>query len=138
MATPDRTYTINLRKDLTECPRYRRTKKAMSLIKLFVIRHMKVEEVKVGDELNRHLWSQGIKNPPRRFTVSIHKEGTTAYVNLEGHDPKLMKGLTKEAKEKVKKETEKKEKQLAKDEKAVKDALGKKEEAPAVSEKSTE
>ena len=141
MASVSRTYTINLRHALRECPDYKKTKKAIAVVKRFLLRHMKsddVKNIKIGDNLNKFLWQNGIQNPPRRFTVSVLKENDMVYADLEGHDPAHMKSLTKEAKEHAKKETEKKKPSSKKDAEDVKEALGgKKEEQKAEAGKET-
>jgi large subunit ribosomal protein L31e len=128
MASLTRNYTINLRHELRECPRYKKTKKAVSEVKKFILKHMKAKTVKLGDNLNRHLWQNGIQNPPIRFKVSLLKEDDVVYAELEGHDPALIKGMTKEAREKAIAEEEKKSKKTKTEEKEVKEALGSKEE----------
>ncbi len=68
-----RIYTVPLRRAF-EAPRYRRTKVAVRLIREFATRHMKSEEVKLDEELNRYLWSRGIRNPPRRVKLEMEKD----------------------------------------------------------------
>ena len=46
--TQERTYTIPLRKAILKVPRYKRAKRAMSEIRIFLKRHLKVETVKIG------------------------------------------------------------------------------------------
>jgi large subunit ribosomal protein L31e len=126
MASITRTYTINLRSALRECPNYRKTRKAVLEVRRFLSKHMKTDQVRLGTHLNMYLWSQGIQNPPRRFTVSVLKDGDVAYADLEGHDPALIKASSKEEKEKVKKEEEQKSKKMKQEVNEVTDALGKK------------
>ncbi|MCS4539785.1 MAG: 60S ribosomal protein L31 [Thaumarchaeota archaeon] len=68
-----RIYTVPLRRAF-EAPRYRRTKVAIRLIREFATRHMKSEEVKLDEDLNRYLWSRGIGNPPRRVKLEMEKD----------------------------------------------------------------
>src|SRR5687768_8822834 len=66
-------YTINLGKaQLT--PRYRRTDRVVNMIREFASRHMKTDEVKLDQELNRHVWKKGKANPPRRLRVRMMKD----------------------------------------------------------------
>jgi large subunit ribosomal protein L31e len=76
MATLERTYTINVRKAIVKVPRYRRTKKAVSSVRKFLMKHMKASEdnVKLGRHLNLKLWERGIKNPITRITVVAKKD----------------------------------------------------------------
>src|SRR5918992_1207508 len=68
-----RIYTINLGKaQLT--PRYRRTDRVVNMIREFASRHMKTDEVKLDQELNRQVWKKGKANPPRRLRVRMIKK----------------------------------------------------------------
>jgi len=68
-----RVYTINLSKVLLS-PENRRTKRAINMIKEFAMRHMKAEEIKINEELNRQMWQDGIRHPPRRVRVKMTKD----------------------------------------------------------------
>lgn len=62
-----------------------RAKKAITITKNFLRKHMKTEEVRIGSELNNHIWSRGIKNPPGKVVVECEKtEQGIVYANLEG------------------------------------------------------
>lgn len=68
-----RIYTINLGKaQLT--PRYRRTDRVVNMIREFATKHMKSNEVKLDQELNRHVWRRGKAHPPRRLRVRMTKD----------------------------------------------------------------
>ncbi len=68
-----RVYTINLgRAWLT--PQYRRTDRVVNMIKEFAQKHMKSDEVKLEQELNRQIWSRGKTNPPRKVRVKLVKD----------------------------------------------------------------
>lgn len=73
MAELKRTYNIPLRKEFMKVPAYRRAKKAVNAIRLFLERHMK-GEVKIGRKLNMLLWEHGIKNPPHHVKVDAVKD----------------------------------------------------------------
>ena len=77
-------YVIPLRKDLVRVSRHRRAKRAVSLVRDFVGRHAKVSEVKVGQGLNEFLWSNGLRNPPGKVSVTVWVEDDVAKVELEG------------------------------------------------------
>lgn len=70
----ERTYTIPLRPAFRFAPRYKKTKKAVKAVRLFLEKHMKAREVKLGQYLNEFLWKNGIKNPPPRVTVTAVKD----------------------------------------------------------------
>ena len=68
-----RIYTINLGKARLT-PRYRRTDRVVNMIREFARKHMKTDEVKLDQELNRHVWKKGKANPPRRLRVRMMKD----------------------------------------------------------------
>lgn len=69
----ERTYTIPLRK-VWGPPRGKRTPRAARLLRAFVKRHMKVENVEISNEVNEELWARGIRKPPRKITVRLVKD----------------------------------------------------------------
>lgn len=68
-----RIYTINLGKARLT-PRYRRTDRVVNMIREFARKHMKSNEVKLDQELNRHVWKRGKTHPPRRLRVRMTKD----------------------------------------------------------------
>ncbi len=74
MAKLERTYNIPLRKDFLRTPRYKRAKKAMSALRIFLQKHMKSDNIKISKQLNESLWNHGIKNPPHHIKVNVVKE----------------------------------------------------------------
>lgn len=85
--TIKRTYTIPLREKFANTPRHKRTNKAVRVLKEFLVKHMKSDDVKIGPALNEILWKDGIKNPPGKVKVTVtkDKEGTVR-AELEGID----------------------------------------------------
>lgn len=68
-----RVYTINLgRAWLT--PQHKRTDRVVNMIREFAQKHMKSDEIKLEQELNRQLWSRGKTNPPRKMRVKMVKD----------------------------------------------------------------
>lgn len=57
-----------------EAPRYRRSKVAIRIIKEFATRHMKATEVSIAEEVNKQIWSRGIRNPPRRIRLDMERD----------------------------------------------------------------
>ena len=68
-----RIYTINLGKARLTF-RYRRTDRVVNMIREFARKHMKSNEVKLDQELNRHVWKRGKAHPPRRLRVRMTKD----------------------------------------------------------------
>lgn len=68
-----RVYTVPLKKAYY-VPRYKRTEKAIRIIKEFILRHMKAERVVISQRLNEKVWSRGDQKPPRRIKVKAVKD----------------------------------------------------------------
>ena len=85
MADLERNYIIPLKKELLKVPTYRRAKKAISTIRRFLTRHMKVDDVRIGDYLNREIHSRGRKHPPSKVGVKAIKieEKDNVYVRVD-------------------------------------------------------
>ncbi len=68
-----RVYTINLgRAWLT--PQYKRTDRVINIIREFAEKHMKSDEIKLDQDLNRQIWTRGKTNPPRKVRVKMTKD----------------------------------------------------------------
>ncbi|HIH58827.1 MAG TPA: hypothetical protein HA360_04230 [Nanoarchaeota archaeon] len=91
----ERTYIIPLRKEWQKAPMYKRTKKATAATKAFLVKHMKIANVKLGRHLNMKLWSQGYRHPPHKVEVSVElikdKEGDYVYAELVGVKKETLK-----------------------------------------------
>jgi len=81
----EREYTIPLRRAWI-APRWKRTPRAVRIVRAFIQRHMKPERVVISPELNELMWSRGIKKPPRRVRVRAVKDedGVVTVYPLEG------------------------------------------------------
>lgn len=101
----ERIYVIPLRKEWMKVPRYKRAKKAITAIRSFIMKHMKVDDVKIGYYLNLEIWKKGIKNPPSRVKVNVAKEKDKNVANVELFGVKIKE---KEEKKKKKVKGEKK------------------------------
>jgi len=89
-----RVYTINLGKAWIT-PRYRRTDRVINIVKAFAKRNMGTDEIKLDQDLNRHIWSRGKTNPPRRVRVRMVKdEDETVVVSLYEEAVKQTKDST--------------------------------------------
>lgn len=69
----ERVYTIPLRK-AQYVQRWKRAPKAVRIVKEFVKRHMKADDVKLAQEVNEALWARGIKKPPLKIKVKALKD----------------------------------------------------------------
>ena len=66
-------YTVNLR-DLWTGPKDKRAPKAVRTLREFVKRHMKVDNVKVSNEINQEIWARSIQKPPRKLKIRAVKD----------------------------------------------------------------
>lgn len=84
MSADERIYTVPLGKAWA-APRYRRAEKAITILRKFVQRHMKPEEVVIDTTVNEAIWARGIKKPPRKIRVRLSKdeEGTVTVTLAE-------------------------------------------------------
>ena len=69
----ERIYTVPLGRAWV-VPRYRRAEKAVTVLRKFVQRHMKPEEVIIDTTVNEAIWARGITNPPRKIRVRLSKD----------------------------------------------------------------
>ncbi len=106
----EKRYVIPLRKEFIKSPRYKRVKRAVSAVRHYVSKHMKVQDVKIGTNLNLKLWARGSKKPPARVEVHAIKEDDYARVELLGFD--FEKKVEKSKKEEHKHEEHKLEEKV--------------------------
>jgi large subunit ribosomal protein L31e len=118
---------VNLAK-AWDTPKYRRTDRVINIIKEFTRRHMQTNKVKIDQDLNRHIWSRGKKNPPRKIRLRMIKEDddtvvVSSFIEEKGSELSEESVVVEEPEvqpEKVEKEVEEPEVQPEKVEKEVK------------------
>ncbi|MGY5142822.1 MAG: 50S ribosomal protein L31e [Nitrosopumilus sp.] len=115
----ERVYTINLGKVVLSQSQHRSVR-AINMIREFARHHMKVEEIKIEEELAHQIWARGVRSPPRKIRVRMSKTDE-GYVLVSPYE------------EEIEEKTSKKE--LAKEEKKEAPAKEEKKEAPAKEEK---
>lgn len=98
----ERTYNVPLRKEYQKVAYWKRTKKAVTAMRQFIIKHMKSENVKLGKELNDKLWQHGIRNPPHHVKITVTK-------NDQGEVRAELFGITKKELKETKKPVKKEE-----------------------------
>jgi large subunit ribosomal protein L31e len=70
----ERVYVIPLRAATQKAKRKKRTPRAVKTVREFLQRHMKSENVKIGEDLNRKLWERGIERTLPRIRVKAVKQ----------------------------------------------------------------
>ncbi|MFC1691627.1 50S ribosomal protein L31e [Nanoarchaeota archaeon] len=129
MAQTERTYNIPLRYKFLKVPRWKRTKRSVNIVREFLQKHMKSENIKLGRNLNETLWARGNKNPPHHIKVNAIKDDE-GIVKVELFGQKYEEPVkAEEDKETKEKTAEKKlEKEVKEGEQKIKEELAKMEE----------
>ena len=86
-AKDEKVFTIPFR-EVFEKSRRRRAKLAVNVVRSFLKKHMKSEEVKIGVSINKSIWARGIQKPPRKVKVHALKTAAGVYAELVGADIK--------------------------------------------------
>ncbi|MFH1710920.1 MAG: 50S ribosomal protein L31e [Nanoarchaeota archaeon] len=74
----EREYIVPLRRKCSRTPRYKRTPRAIKILKEFLAKHMKVDDrdtrkIKIDNYLNLEMWSKGIRKPLIKVKVKAKK-----------------------------------------------------------------
>jgi len=68
----ERMYVVPLRK-VKEAPITQRAARATRVMRSFVVKHSKCENVKIDKALNEKLWERGIESSPSKIKIRIVK-----------------------------------------------------------------
>jgi len=90
----ERVYTINLGKVLLSQSQHRAVR-AINMIREFARHHMKVEEIKIEEELAHQIWARGVRSPPRKIRVRMSKTDE-GYVLVSQYDEEAESKVTPE------------------------------------------
>lgn len=121
----EREYVVPLRRGFLKVPQYRRAKKAVRVLKEFLVRHMQVRDrdlnkIKIDINLNNEIWFRGIKKPLAKIKVHAKKVGEIVYVTLADPSDFVKFRMARDEKKKaVAEESKKKAKKVGKSEKSV-------------------
>jgi large subunit ribosomal protein L31e len=69
----ERIYTVPLRMAYWTGSRPHRANRTVRILKEFIQRHMKPEELLIQPEVNDKIWARGIQKPPRRLRIRATK-----------------------------------------------------------------
>ena len=69
----ERIYTVPLTKSWSS-PIKKRTPRAMRVLKDFIKKHMKTEDILISTEVNEFLWSKGIRGSPRKIRIKAVRD----------------------------------------------------------------
>ena len=124
----ERVYTINLGKVLLSQPQHRAVR-AINMIREFARHHMKVEEIKIEEELAHQVWARGVRRPPRKIRVRMTKTDD-GYILVSQYDEEAESKVTPEKDtKKVEDKVEEPSKEAPKKEKPAKEAPKKEKQA---------
>lgn len=120
MAKLERLYTIPLRKEWLKSQKYKRSKKAISAIRIFISKNMKNKTVKIGSLLNEEILKHGRKNPPHKVRVKAVRYDEPSFVKVDLPDAifeepvkeEELKGKKTEKKEAIKEKLEEEKKEV--------------------------
>lgn len=108
----ERVYNVPLRREWLKSPRYKRAKKAGIALKEFMQRHMKSEDIRVGNYANMKIWERGIKNPPHHIQVKAVKfEDGHVFVELDAKPKEKVPSVLLKARAKAEKKPKREKKE---------------------------
>ena len=117
----ERVYTINLGKVKLSQSQHRAVR-AINMIREFARHHMKVEEIKIEEELAHQVWARGVRRPPRKIRVRMTKTDD-GYILVSQYDEEAESKVTPEKDtKKVEDKVEEPSKEAPKKEKPAKQA----------------
>ena len=69
----ERIYTIPLRA-VKKAPRWKRSNRAITLIREYLMRHTKSEYIVLDGKINEKVWARGSQKPPSKIRVKVTEE----------------------------------------------------------------
>ena len=70
----ERVYTINIRKEVLEKPRWERSKHAVRAVREFLKRHMKSDKIKLDNSITKAIWTRGATKPLNKIRIKAEKD----------------------------------------------------------------
>jgi large subunit ribosomal protein L31e len=69
----ERIYTIPL-KAVKKAPRWKRSNRAIALIRDYLIKHTKSKYIAIDTTINEKVWARGSQKPPSKIRVKVTEE----------------------------------------------------------------
>ncbi|MGB7000630.1 MAG: 50S ribosomal protein L31e [Halobacteriota archaeon] len=69
----ERIYTIPL-KAVKKAPRWKRSNRAIALIREYLMKHTKSEYILIDTAINEKVWARGSQKPPSKIRVKVTEE----------------------------------------------------------------
>lgn len=70
----EKVYTINIRRGILDKPRWNRSKHAVSYVREYLKKHMKVDYVKIDNAISEKIWARSITKPLNKIRVKAIKD----------------------------------------------------------------
>ncbi|MBI2579088.1 MAG: 50S ribosomal protein L31e [Candidatus Aenigmarchaeota archaeon] len=96
----EKIYTIPIRAE--KKTRVKRSAHAVRIVRAFLKKHSKADEIKLGRKLNEAVWSRGAKKPPSSVRVKAVKDAGVVRAELLGFDYEEFRAKPKEEKKGMK------------------------------------
>ncbi len=123
----ERIFTINLRKATLKAPRWKKSKRSVAIVREFLKRHMKVDEVKIGKSITENIWEGGAKKIPGKIRIkAVETEEGEGEKKRKIVKAELLEVIPEEVKEEKVEEKPKEEKKEVKESKEKVDEKSKK------------
>ncbi len=112
----EKIFTINIRKSLANAPRWEKSKKGVGIVRNFLKRNMKCDEIKIGKTITEEIWKRGNQHPPSKIRIKAIEteegegEEKKKVIKAEMFGVIFPEELKKEKKEKPKEEKKPEEK----------------------------
>jgi len=91
----EREYNVPLRHDWLKVPRWRRSKRAVDALRVFVVKHTKMDDVRISRWVNETIWAKGAKTPPHHILVKVkkvsEKKDKETFEHIDVELPKITK-----------------------------------------------
>ena len=109
----EKVFTINLRKEALSAPRTRKSHRSSFIVREYLRKHMKADNIKIGASINKEIWARSIQNPPKKIKIKAIKvkdddDNDVVKAEMWGHI--FEEELTKEKPKKEEKKEDKTEK----------------------------
>jgi len=123
----ERVYTIPLGKVKLSQSQHRAVR-AINMIKEFARHHMKVENIKIEEDLAKLIWARGVRSPPRKVRVRMSKTDE-GFILVSQYDEEAEVATPAKDDKKIKDKVEEPAKEAPKKEEPAKEAPKKEEPA---------
>jgi large subunit ribosomal protein L31e len=65
----EKIFTINLRNAISKVAKWNKSKRSAYFVRDFLKRHMKGDEIKIGQSITEEIWKRGDQNPPSKIRI---------------------------------------------------------------------